>query len=231
MFGLDLTHALFALRPRVAARGGVGVFGIEQQIAPQTPQPLERRRPFRLLERGQRGQLLDRQRAAFGLSIESCVLRVGADAVFPIGSKVAADGLELVSELLLDHLEIVAESRQLQARPGVFGIPAADERPLAGDQIGVFQLASEHQNSVGPVPWRFEGLQKRGQAVAAAGLARRQAAYEPQVRVLACVRHQHLCAVGALPPEWRTGLPPSVEGLRASVVVGARGEVLDAGGA
>lgn len=34
-----------------------------------------------------------------------------------------------------------------------------------------------------------------------------------------------------MPPEWRTGLPPAVERLRASVVVGARGEVLDAGGA
>src|ERR1035438_842907 len=114
MFGLDLTHALFALRPRVAARGRVGVFGVEQQIAPQTPQSLERRRPFGLLERGERGQLLDRQREAFGLPVESCVLRVGADAVLPIGSKVAADGLELVSELLLDRLEIVAERDGIQ---------------------------------------------------------------------------------------------------------------------
>ena len=92
-------------------------------------------------------------------------------------------------------------------------------------------MASEHQDRVGFVVRRFEGLKKCGQSVAAAGLARRQAANEPKLRVLARVRHEHLGAVGALPPEWRTRLPPSQEGLRAAVVVGPRGEILDAGGA
>ena len=181
MLGLDLAHTLFALRPRVAARGRVGVFGVQQQVAPQTPESVERRRPFGLLDRGERRELLHRQRAAFGLPVERRVLRIGADAVFPIGSKIAADGFELVSELLLD------QSRNNRGRSPVAGAArriwrSRRERTRlrrgSGRCFPVGCRTSEQRRAGSPAIRRFEGTSagRRGSRPRAAAGRRRTTA-------------------------------------------------------
>ena len=97
MFGLDLAHALLAFRPRIAARGGISVLGVEQQIAPQAPHSARAAAPIRAVASAASEDSFSTASARLSVcAVQRGVLRVGADAVFPIGPKVAADGLELV---------------------------------------------------------------------------------------------------------------------------------------
>ena len=201
------------------------MFGVQHQVLPQPVQAIQRRGELRLQLRGHRCERLHRRRAAFGLAVSRGELRVGADAVLPIRPEVAAHGLELVPELALDGLEVVAEGRQLQPGPGVFRVPILNEFAIAGNQIGIFELAAEHQQLVRYRARLLVGLKQLRQPLAAARLLRGQSADEPQLRILARVGHQHFLTIRPLPPEGRMRLPASVQRLRAAIVVGAGRQV------
>ena len=228
VLGTELTHALLAARAGVAGPGCEGVFGVEGQILPEVADLRTRSGQVGVEEGGQGGEFFGRTGALLQSAVECDKTGIGSQPVFPVGAKAAADGLQLRPEVLIDVVKVVREGGQFHHRIRVGLVPLPHELRFAGDEVGIFDLASVEQHRVRLVPRRLILLEEGGQRLPAGGHLVRNFADEGELEVLAGIRHQHFAPVRTLPPEGGLCVPSAVHQDGGAVIVAGRGEVLDA---
>src|SRR5579863_1655586 len=221
----ELALRFFAVGTIDRVPGIERVLGVKNQVPPHAGDQRSRRRQIGIEECGDGRELFGRERALLVAAVNGRKSRVGADAVLPVRTSVANNSGKLGTVALVDIAEIIGERGDHEFGIRVLRIPLLHEIRFAQLEIRVFELTAVHQDGIRLVIRRFKSLEERGKRLLAIRHLRRQVANEIELRVLPGICHQHLLAIGTLPPERRFRVPVAVEKNRSAIAVGSSGEV------